>query len=215
MSFIETQFPTDISFGSSSGPMFQTDVIVVDGGHEKRNSRWPTGRHTYNAGYGVKTQAQLDALVVFFQSVKGAAHGFRWKDWLDYKSCKVSETISDTDQNIGTGDGVEVDFQLRKGYTTSSLTTYRNITKPVTGTVVVAVDGVSQASGWTVDTTTGIVTFSAAPANTLEVTAGYQFDVPVRFQNDQLTIVMKAVECASTSVVGSADIPVIEILTAE
>lgn len=213
MAFIETEFPTSISFGSSGGPSYSTDVIEVDGGHEYRNARWPTGRHMYNALYGVKTQSDLDDLIEFFHAVQGKTHGFRWKDWLDYKSCQSMETISYDDQNIGTGDGSTKTFQLRKSYTQSTLTTYRNIKKPVSGTVRVGVNGVEQMSGWSVDTTTGIVTFTVAPTNTHEVVAGFEFRVPCRMGVDQLNITVsnKTKESGDDAFVGGSDIPVIEL----
>ena len=100
----------------------------------------------------------------------------------------MNVAISDTDQVIGTGDAAEVDFQLVKIYTVGALSLTRNVTKPVTGTTIISLDDVPQGSGWTVDTTTGIVTFSVAPGGSVVVKAGFQFDVPVRFDNDVLQV---------------------------
>jgi uncharacterized protein (TIGR02217 family) len=62
----------------------------------------------------------------------------------------------------------------------------RPITKPVAGTVKVAVDGVVQAPGvdFAVDYVTGTVTLMTPPATNQQVTAGFEFDVPVRFDTD-------------------------------
>lgn len=161
MAFIETpRFPADISQGSSGGPMYSTDVVTVNSGYESRNSEWVEARREYDAAFGVRDEEQMYTLLEYFMAMKGMAHSFRFKDWGDYKSCATTETISDTDQTIGTGDGVEVDFQLIKKYT-QGLTAQRDIKKPVSGTVVISIDDVGQPAGWSVDTATGIVSFDA------------------------------------------------------
>lgn len=178
MAFHEVQFPVDISYGSSGGPNYSTDVVVTAGGHEQRNINWSAARAKYNVAHGVKTQTQLDALISFFRARKGRAHGFRFKDWMDY------EALS---QSIGTGDGSETDFQLFKQYSSGGESESRSITKPVSGTVKIYLDGSEQLSGWSVDTATGVVSFSSAPGNAVAITADFEFDVPVRFDTDQLS----------------------------
>jgi len=127
-------------------------------------------------------------VVAFFEARNGRLYGFRWKDWGDYKSCLPSGTPSATDQTIGTGDGTTGAFQLVKAYSSGAQTWTRSITKPVAGTVTLALDGVMQNTGWSVDTTTGLVTFTTAPASGATITAGFEFDVPVRFDTDQLDV---------------------------
>lgn len=209
MSFIETpRFPDDISYGSSGGPSYNTTVVPFKSGAESRNINWAKSRAKFDVAYGVRTQAQLYSLIEFFHAMAGRGHGFRYKDWNDWNSSgdqTHGATVSDTDQTIGTGDGAETDFQLIKTYTKGALSRTRDIKKPVAGTVVVALDGVSQASGWSVDTTTGIITFTSAPGNGVVVTAGYQFDVPVRFDIDELPIQFEDYELQSTNV------PLVEI----
>lgn len=190
MSFIETpSFPETIALGSSGGPQYSTNIVEVRSGKELRNQAWAFPRHRYNVGFGANTSAKLDELREFHHAMIGRFNGFRFKDFNDWTSAaSMNIAISDTDQIIGTGDAAEVDFQLVKIYTVGALSLTRNITKPVTGTVVISLDDVSQGSGWTVDTTTGIVTFSVAPGSSVVVKAGFQFDVPVRFDNDVLQI---------------------------
>ena len=106
------------------------------------------------------------------------------------KSCLPSGTLAATDQAIGTGDGATTAFQLVKVYASGSQSWTRTITKPVDGTVKVAIDGTEQTSGWSVDTTTGLVTFTTAPATGAIITAGFEFDVPVRFDTDQLDVTL-------------------------
>jgi uncharacterized protein (TIGR02217 family) len=183
MSFVETQFPTDISYGSSGGPEYSTDVVISHGGHEQRNINWSQARARYNVAHGVKTKAQLDALIAFFRARKGKAIGFRFKDWTDYNV---------TNQAIGTGDGTLTQFQLIKTYSNGGTEEYRTIKKPVSGTVNIYKDSVLQTAGVTVNHTTGLVVFAAAPANGQVITADFEFDVPVRFDTDRLAATLDA-----------------------
>lgn len=180
MGFDEVQFPTTISYGSSGGPGFSTAIIETDSGAEERVSRWTSARRRYNVAYGIKSKDDLHTLIKFYIARRGAASGFRYKDWLDFTSAaNGQDAIDDEDQVIGTGDASETQFQLIKKYTSGAVTRTRNITKPIT--VSIALDGAPQGAGWSVNTATGIVTFAAAPGNGVEITAGFTFDVPVRF----------------------------------
>jgi len=178
MDFVEVQFPTDVSYGSSGGPEFSTDIVITHGGQEKRNINWSAARAKYNISYGIKAQAQLDSVIAFFRARKGKAVGFRFKDWSDYKA---------TGEIIGTGDGAKTQFQLTKTYTSGAGAEIRNITKPVSGTEKIYIDSVLQASGFSIDTTTGVVTFSTPPASAEVISADFEFDVPVRFDTDRLS----------------------------
>lgn len=196
MAFHEIRFPDDISYGSNGGPEFSTDIIITQGGFEQRNSNWANARAKYNVAHGVKTETQLAELIAFFRARKGRAHGFRFKDWTDYKV---------TGQVIGTGNGTQTQFQLIKNYTSSNTET-RTILKPVSGTVKIYVNAVLQTSGVTMNTATGMITFSAAPAAATTISADAEFDVPVRFDTDRLS--------ASLDQYGShswLDIPLVEV----
>jgi uncharacterized protein (TIGR02217 family) len=175
--FHEVQFPSDISYGSSGGPEYSTDIVITNSGYEQRNINWVDARAVYNISYGVKTQSQLDALIAFFRARKGRAYGFRFKDWSDY---------SVTAQNIGTGNAVLTQFQLKKTYTSGGETVTRIVNKPVGNSVHIYVDGLLQSSGVSYSTTTGLVTFTSPPANDKAITATFEFDVPVRFDTDRL-----------------------------
>lgn len=188
MAFHEIRFPDNISRGARGGPERRTQIVELASGDEERNASWANSRRRYDAAYGIRRADDLAAVVAFFEARNGRLYGFRWKDWGDYKSCLPSETPTVSDQVIGTGDGSTTAFQLAKNYTSGGQTWKRTITKPVAGTVTAALDGITQASGWSVDTTTGLVTFTTAPANSVAVTAGFEFDVPVRFDTDQLDV---------------------------
>lgn len=192
MAFHEVRFPAGISLGSEGGPERRTDVVVLGSGHEERNSRWADSRRSYNAGYGIRSLDDLHAVIAFFEERRGRLYGFRWKDHADWRSVPPGQAPSPLDQPIGTGDGVTAAFQLRKQYGSAFAPWYRDITKPVEGTVLIAVSGVPQVAGtaFTVDTTTGIVTFTSGniPASGAAITAGFDFDVPVRFDTDKLEL---------------------------
>jgi uncharacterized protein (TIGR02217 family) len=177
-SFHEVQFPSDISYGSSGGPEFSTDVVITHSGHEQRNANWSEARAVYNVSHGVKTQAQLDNLISFFRARQGRAYGFRFKDWSDYNV---------TGQQIGIGDGSTTQFQLIKQYVSSPISVSRDIKKPVSGTLVTYLDDVEQSSGVSMDASTGVVTFTSPPLSSEVITADFEFDVPVRFDTDRLS----------------------------
>jgi uncharacterized protein (TIGR02217 family) len=196
MSFAEIQFPVDISYGATGGAMFSTDIVETFGGNEQRNINWSESRGQWNVAHGVKTQNQLDTLIAFFRARRGKAIGFRFKDWSDYRV---------TAQVIGTGNGTQTAFQLKKSYT-SLVTVDRPIKKPVSGTILVYKDAVLQVSGYTVDVTTGVITFTVAPANGVVVTATFEFDVPVRFDTDQIEINLESYGIGSWG-----NIPLVEL----
>lgn len=178
MSFEEVRFPTDISYGSTGGPEYLTNVVTAANGYEKRNSVWNYPRSRYKVAHGIKTYKQFQSLISFFRNRRGMAVGFRFKDWSDYKA--IGEVI-------GMGDGTTTSFQLGIIYTSGNVSEYRKITKPVSGSVCIYLDGLLQATGITVDTTTGIITFDTPPTNGSLITADFEFDVPVRFDTDKLT----------------------------
>lgn len=206
MAFHEIRFPTDIAFGARGGPRRKTVISVSGSGYEHRNSQWADSKRDYNAGYGVKNLDDIHTVVSFFEERRGQLHGFRWKDKFDFKSCAPLQTTSHNDQPIGTGNGSTTQFQLVKVYGSVYSPYTRMINKPVAGTVKIGLNGVNQASGWSVNTTMGIVTFSAAPGAGVAVTAGYEFDVPVRFDTDNLQIDLSAFDAGQIP-----DIPIVEI----
>ena len=186
--FHEVRFPTAIAFGASGGPERKTDIVALGSGHEERNSRWADSRRRYNAGYGIKSLDDLHAVIAFFEERRGRLYGFRWKDHADWKSCAPSAAPAATDQAIGSGDGATTAFQLVKTYGSVYAPWARTIMKPVAGSILVAVDGTPLTEGWSCDETSGLVTFAAAPDEGATITAGYEFDVPVRFDSDTLEI---------------------------
>lgn len=206
MAFHEILFPVDIALNSEGGPGRKTEIVALASGHEQRNSPWAGSRRSFNAGYGVKSVEDIEAVVAFFEARHGRLHGFRFRDPFDYKSCSITKTPQADDQLIATADGVMADFQLVKRYDSGGASYVRAITKPVSTSVVIAVDGLMLQSGvdFTVNDTSGMVSFTIAPTAGVVITAGFLFDTPVRFDTDDLRVNLAAFK--------AGDIPSIALL---
>jgi len=195
-SFHEILFPLDIALKSAGGPERRTEIVAFGSGREQRNARWAHSRRRYDAGYGVKTITALQQVVAFFEERRGQLYGFRWRDRLDHSSAFDAPAPSPLDQMLGVGDGAQTQFQLTKIYGSSYAPYPRPIEKPVPGSVRVAVAGVEVDADvhFTCDPATGIVTFlpERAPPLGAAVTAGFLFDVPVRFDTDYLEVDLSA-----------------------
>lgn len=206
MAFDEIELPLRVGFGSSGGPAFSTEIVVIDSGYERRNQNWSQARRVYDARTGVRSAGDVSALLNFFHARAGRARGFRLKDWSDYTTASDGVSVPGwSDQTIGTGDGTMTIFQLCKNYSSGPATHQRIITKPVSGSVTIGLNGAQLLTGWSVDVTTGLATFASAPAAGRAVTAGFQFDVPVRFDTDQLALT------ADNYATYKSDIPIVEI----
>jgi len=187
MNFHEIAFPLAIAFHSSGGPVRRTEIVTLGSGHEQRNAVWAASRRSFDVGSGVKSLDDLHAVIAFFEARCGRLYGFRFRDFTDCKSCAPGGTSAPTDQPIGTGDGHSTVFALSKAYISGAGSWTRGIAKPVGGTVRVAVDGV-ESHAFSCDVTTGLITFTVAPADGAAITAGYEFDTPVRFDSDALSV---------------------------
>lgn len=190
MAFHDTRFPVNISRGARGGPERRVQIVELASGDEERNASWSNSRRRYDVAYGIRKADDLAAVVAFFEARGGRLYGFRFKDWSDFKSSLPSVATSRTDQSLGTGTGALTTFQLVKRYTSGAQTWTRTITKPVAGTLLVALNGVNQAGGWTINTATGILTFTVAPALGVTVAAGFEFDVPVRFDSEAMDVTL-------------------------
>ncbi|AWN41208.1 DUF2460 domain-containing protein [Methylobacterium durans] len=193
--FHEVRFPLDVSLRGSGGPSRLTEIVTLASGREHRNSRWADSRRRYDAGFGIRTLDALHAVVSFFEERRGRLYGFRYRDRVDFRSGPPGRAIAPTDQPLGTGDGTTRVFALAKTYGGGPLPYRRPIAKPVAETVRVAVAGIEVAQAtFACDATTGLVTFAsgATPPSGALVTAGFAFDVPVRFDTDDLTVNLEA-----------------------
>jgi uncharacterized protein (TIGR02217 family) len=206
MAFHPVRFPLDIALGAHGGPQRQTDIVTLSSGAEERNSRWASSRRSYNAAYGVKSRADMQAVLAFFEERRGRFHSFLWRDGLDFSSNGGSGVPTPTDQAIGTGDGTRMVFQLTKQYGASFDPYFRNISKPVAGSVRVTVAGSELGIGFSADPLTGVLSFASPPASDAPITAGFLFDVPVRFDTDRLDVELTSFDAADAS-----SIPLIEV----
>ena len=198
MPFIEERLPTDIQPVMSGGARFATDIKMARSGVEFRNRRWAEPLREYSLSFSARDMDDVLAILQFAYKTAGAFHGFRMKDWIDYKSCPPNQTFAFDDQSLGTGDGSTTVFNMNKSY---GPTYSRRIFKPVDGSVVVGIDG-SETTQFTIDTTTGIITFNTAPSNGAALTWGGEFDVPVRFEEDILPMLTFYYQKGQTGTIG-------------
>lgn len=208
MAFHQTRFPLDVALGARGGPERLTDVVTLASGAEERNARWSHSRRRYNAGYGIKSHADMQTVLAFFEEQRGRFHSFLWHDGLDHSSNGGDGVPGPQDQAIGVGDGTTTVFQLLKRYGGGFDPYDRPITKPRVASVRISVAGGELASsGFNVDGLTGFVTLTSAPVTGAIVTAGFQFDVPVRFDTDRLDIELTSFDAAEAPM-----IPLVEVL---
>ncbi|MEM0945806.1 MAG: DUF2460 domain-containing protein [Pseudomonadota bacterium] len=208
MGFHEVRFPANLSFGSSGGPERRTEIVTLANGYEERNTPWAASRHRYDAGLGLRSLEDIETLIAFFEARQGELYGFRWKDWSDYKSSLASVEPAFDDQVVGTGDGATTDFGLKKTYRSGTAFYVRDILKPVLGTVRAGLDGVEQTEGpdFTVDPASGTLSFASPPTAGAQVSAGFEFDVPVRFDTDRILT-----SVASFQAGDAPSVPVVEV----
>jgi len=208
--FHDVRFPTDISIGSSGGPQRSTEIITLGSGREQRNQRWSQSRRRYDAGYGVKGLDLLQEVVAFYEARRGPLFGFRFRDPLDWKSCALSQTPGLNDVMIAKGDGVSTSFQLLKNYGEADAAYARTITKPVKDSVIIAVSGqlAVETVDYQVDYVTGLITFTSPVDADAAISAGFEFDVPVRFESDDFTVNLAAFTAGEVP-----SIPLIEVRT--
>lgn len=207
--FHEILFPISVALAGSGGPERVTDITITGSGAEDRIARWAHSRRRYDAGSGVKTFDELRRVLEFFEERRGRLYGFRWRDRLDFSSARDGVSVTAVDQNLSTGDGTTKIFQLTKTYGSQFQPYRRIIRKPVAGSIKIAVGGQEVTIGRDaqIDMTTGLITFPVAPAPGKIVTAGYVFDVPVRFDSDSLHV-----DYAAFAAGEIIKIPLIEIL---
>lgn len=198
-------FPTDISFGRPGGPEYMTDVVVLDSGDEQRNSYWSEPRYSWDVGYAIREIHKITALLDFFHACKGRAQPFRFKDWLDYKSCRVESEPDFDDQSLGAATAGQTAFQLYKTYPQNPYSTRIDIVKPLGASIRIGVNGTEVTSGWTVNETNGIITRGTPLTGGETITWGGLFYRRCRFDTDKLSHSFEAWQA------GGVDVPVIAL----
>ncbi len=202
--FDDVSFPIALGRHASVSPGFSTAIVTTASGYEQRNMDWASGRVRFDAGPGVRSEADLQTLISFFRARRGAAKAFRFRDPLDFSSHGMSGVPAAIDQPLGSGDGLKTIFPIIKRYGSGTEAELRPITRPVAASVLVAVNGIA-SSAWTLGAG-GNIHFTTAPASGAAISAGFLFDVPVRFAEDSLTV------DANTFLAGDvASVPLIEV----
>lgn len=183
--FLETpRFPRPPSLGYRSRPLYSVTSIERAGGHVRTNLNWSAPLHEFHCEIE-HAEEDIYEVLEFWHAVGGMAYKFRFQDWHDYKSCAPHEAVAATDQPLLlVTAGSPTEYQLVKRYIKGLLTRDRPILKPVTGTILVADNGITKVQGtdYSVDHTRGRVSLNFAPIGPL--TWGGEFDVPVRFASD-------------------------------
>jgi uncharacterized protein (TIGR02217 family) len=172
--FLDIAFPGSVGRGATGGPGFSTQIVTLASGAEQRNVNWSQARGRWNISTGIRSRADMAAVIAHFHVVKGRAYSFRFKDWNDYDAAdqamvQITPTV----------------WQIVKRYNRSGYEHVRTITKPVAGSVTVKIAG-SPVTPGAIDALTGRITFASAPGSA--PTASFQFDVPVRFDTDSLPV---------------------------
>ena len=194
--FHDVQFPLPLAYGASGGPVRRTEIVTLANGFEHRNAAQQNSRRRYDAGVGVKSIDDMRLLIAFFEARYGSLYGFRFRDPVDHFA----------DNNIGVGDGVMTQYQLYKSYTDAAGSWQRVITKPVAGSLVVSINNVA-TTAFTLDTISGILVFDDAPPNGAIIHSQFEFDVPVRFDTEQIVTSL-----AGKNAVSAIHVPLVEIL---
>ena len=182
IAFDDVAYPLELGRDAAASPEFSTSVAVTASGHEHRNALWSDARMRYDVGPGIRSESELGTLLAFFRARYGPARGFRLRDPFDFSSNRMTGQPTPLDQPLGTGDGITSRFRLAKTYGDQK----RPITRPVPSSLQVALDG-SEIADWQFETG-GWIVFETAPATGVEITAGFLFDVPVRFAEDRLDV---------------------------
>lgn len=208
--FHDEIFPLAVSFGATGGPERRNEIVALTSGREKRNVRLSQSRHRYDVGTGVRSLADMHDVLDFFEARRGSLHAFRFRDPFDMKSCRPDGEPGPLDQKQGVGDGVRARFPLVKSYGNGADAYHRLISKPIVATLRVAVGGVerSRPAEFSFDDATGELVFTSAaiPPAGAEVTAGYEFHVPVRFDMEQLSLSLTAFKAGQIP-----SIPLVEV----
>jgi len=207
MAYLDQRFPVRVAAGAQGGPGFSTSVVTLGSGAEARNQNWSRSRHSYDVSHGVKNSADFDSVGAHFRMARGRANHFRFKDWADFSCLQADSTLTQITTTT---------FQATKRYgAVTALRESRKLTRLVSGTVIVYNTGspVTQAAGpgnCLVDLETGIVTFGTAPgAVTLQIAC--QFDVPCRYDADQMTATLVHRNANGTSLMGWESVPLVEV----
>ncbi|WP_227271245.1 DUF2460 domain-containing protein [Roseobacter weihaiensis] len=210
MAHLDRDFPRNVAQGCQAVAQRRDEIVTLASGREEINQRWQHARRSWLAGLAIRSADDMSDVLDLWEESQGRRHSFRFQDWLDYKSCRPSETPGPLDQVVGIGNGSQTDFQVSKTYGVG-LPYVRPIYLPRAASLLVAVNGVEVLSGWTLSATGGVITFDVPPDPALTVTAGFLFDVPVRFEADSILAEWTYFRPGGDGVASAPDVSVIEV----
>lgn len=171
-SFIEERLLDEMAYGFSGGPTYNTLITSLRSGVQRRKIQRTRPLHRFAGSFDRREDAVVEQLLDAYHATYGAAVGFRFKNWLDYEA---------TAEVIGVATGALQSLQLIKTYKFGTSANPVPIRKPVQGEVQLFANGTPIAS--TTNTSTGLVTFSAAAGHVISWTG--EFDLPVSFDSDE------------------------------
>ena len=195
-SFLNIRLSQKVLVGVTGGPGFKTSMSTTKSGDEYRNIDWSQERGKWNTAY-TDDHERISEIAAFFRVTHGSGYGFRFKDWADFE----------VDNVFALGDGTTTEFQAAKVYSiTNGSETFNYVRRlsRLVEPVVIKVDGVVESPA--VNVNTGKINFSLAPADQAKISIQCQFDVPVRFDTDELPMVM-----ISRNLSALESVPIIEI----
>lgn len=192
--FHEIRFPEDVSWGSSGGPIYKTQIFTSFRGYEKRNTDWSQPMMRFNVAYGIKTDLQMLSMLEFFNARQGMANGFRYKNWCNYQI---------TGKAFATGDGESTRLPIWKFYGFDGARHYKRLRKIVRGSVTgvqIGAEPVVEGVDFTIDYDAGEIAFNTIPSYALPIRCQtLEFDEPVRFTTDRIQAVIDSFDNQSLS----------------
>jgi len=203
MSFHEVRLPSRLAFGSTGGVERRTEIVTLESRYERRSTPWAQGRRRYLMVANLRSLDAMAALTEFFEARRGRLYGFRFRGFADFKSCAPGAVVSAEDQVLGTGDGVRTRFDLIKRYGEGDDALERRVREPVAGTGAGRGDGCGAGCRRVrVRCGDGRGDAGGCAAGGAVVTAGFEFDVPVRFDADRIEVTLESFEAGRMTASG-------------
>ena len=193
---VEVRFPTLYAQRATMGPELDVVTITSDSGGTARTLHFTEAKIRFTVEETEQSQAVIQTLLAFFYNRKGRLYSFRARDITDFEL---------VNQVMQPADGVRTQFQIVKNYVSGAQTEVRTITKP-NDDVTIAVDGVLADPQPTVDFSTGTVTFATPPAAGKSLTCSGTFDVPVRFDSDEIIFSIQGFEAFNLEAIGLLEV---------
>lgn len=206
--FHDIRLPVQFGFGAQASLERRTEVLLLGSGRESRNAVWARARRRFDIGPAIQTLERATQLMEFFEARMGRLHAFRFRDFTDFATGPVNRPVTPFDQALAPMEGDPRRFQLRKAYRSGPGEVFRAITLPVPESLRVAVNGTEVLAGrdYTLDPLSGMVTLTPVPPPAAIITAGFAFDIAVRFEADRLDIALEAPNAARAISVGLIEV---------